>query len=420
MDAREFLDRIGLGKDCVDPERHVNLFLREMEKGLRTEGGSSLLMLPSYIRGTGRPVPGGEAAVLDFGGTHLRAARAVFGEGGSVSVDGTAETAAPGTEGEISQEEMFLRMAEAVLPFLGPEGRIGVVFSNAFRYLPDGDALLLEMSKGSMVRFTPGTSVREGLIRALRGLGAEGPLRVRVINDTDAVLLSALAGGTVNAAGFVLGTGTNVAYMEKASRIRKEDCGDEGLVSVNVETAGFSLDNSAVPDRMLDRESGGEGIHAHEKKMSGAYLGRLAVLTGILAAEEGLASQSFADRLEREKSIRLGEAEKFLEGEESSLDGICASEEERALLARILEALERRAGTLAACDIAAVAARMRGNGAEGPVTVAVNGSTFHRNRIIREACAETLDRLRDRTGELVLVSSADGTLAGAAAAAFSL
>ena len=120
---------------------------------------------------------------------------------------------------------------------------------------------------------------------------------------------------------------------------------------MNTEAGGFALDAAAAPDLLLDRESGSQGIHTHEKKMSGAYLGRLAVLTGILAAEEGLASQSFADRLEREKSIRLGEAEKFLEGEESSLDRICASEEERALLARILEALERRAGTMAASHI---------------------------------------------------------------------
>ena len=420
MDAKGFLRRIGLGPDCVDAERQIGLLLREMEEGLRKEGGSSLLMLPSYVRGAGRPVPGGEAAALDFGGTNLRAARVRFDGRGKASVLGETVSAAPGTEREISQEEMFREMAEAVLPFLGPEGRIGVVFSNAFRYLPDGDGLLMEMSKGSRVRFVPGTSIREGLTGALRELGAEGPFRVRVINDTDAVLLSALARGNGNAAGFVLGTGTNVAYMERAANVLKEDCGREGTVSVNVETAGFSLDPVAAPDRLLDRESGTEGMHVHEKKISGAYLGRLAVLTGMLASEEGLASREFAGRLEREGKIRLEEAERFLSGNASSLDGVCRTEEERELMREILRALERRAGRLAACDIASAAARMRENGAEGPVTVAVNGSTFHRNRVVRESCLELLERLRDRTGEMVLVSSEGDTLAGAAASAFFL
>ncbi len=418
MPIDDYLNRIGLGEGCPDAGRTVRDFLAEMEKGLSEEAGSSLLMLPGYISAWGEIVPDEQTAVLDAGGTNLRAASVVFCRDGEARVTGSAESLMPGKDRTITAEEMFLAMAEAVKPFIGPSGRIALCFSYAFRYCPDGDGLLMEVSKENRVEFEPGTSIAGGLISALRKLDVRGPLSVRVVNDTDAVLLSALASGERNCIGFVLGTGVNIAYMERTEEIGKLRGDLPPVMSVNTETAGFSLSDNAVPDLMLDRESELPGQHLFEKKVGGGYLGRLIALTGMLAAEEGLVSPELAENLGNAGRLKLSDVARFLEGEENVIASMCAGAEDADVLRSICTAVERRAGRLAACALAAVMSKMREGGTEGKITVAENGSTFRKNLVIRNACMEQLDALKDRTGSFEFISSENDTLKGAAASVF--
>lgn len=106
------------------------------------------------------------------------------------------------------------------------------------------------------------------------------------------------AGGCI--LGAIFGTGTNGAYLEDVSKIKKlannpEVLAKGGKMTVNTEWGGFNNTRTTLPttafDNKLDRESINPRFQAFEKFISGMYLGEVArniLLALIDAAPEPL------------------------------------------------------------------------------------------------------------------------------------
>ena len=78
--VREFLLNYGLLDPSFDVQDCAERMREEMERGLRGEA-SSYLMIPTYLKTTGGVPEGEYAAVIDAGGTNFRSALAHFEHG---------------------------------------------------------------------------------------------------------------------------------------------------------------------------------------------------------------------------------------------------------------------------------------------------------------------------------------------------
>lgn len=110
----------------IDRQAMIGTFISEMEKGLKGEK-SSLMMIPTYVGVNGKIPQGAKAAVLDAGGTNFR--------GGIVTIppaiSDKQNQPMPGTKGEVDEETFYKAFADEVkrvLP-LATTKKIGWCFS---------------------------------------------------------------------------------------------------------------------------------------------------------------------------------------------------------------------------------------------------------------------------------------------------
>ena len=410
------LQTLGVHPSCVDVDEQIKLFLSEMDKGLRDTEPSSLMMLPTYLAAAGSMRAGQRVAVLDAGGTNLRAAQVVFDEAGRAKTLKLEKSYMPGTRGAVDSDEMFRIFAKALLPMLDENGLVTVCFSYAFRSLPGGEAEILEFGKEVDVIGAVGKKVAAGIENALRALGCTQQLQIRVINDTAAVLYAALATGCRSAVGFILGTGTNTAYMGNTRNICAASEFAAPQMLINMESGGYALGPLGTVDRELDADSLIPGYHLHEKMTSGAYLGEITLRTAKKLAAEGFFSQKGAAALAQLQSITMPQLADLLENA-GELASLLEAEEDRAVLRETALAVQRRAGKLVAANIAAVLLRMRQNGETDTIAIEENGTTFQKTAALRGQCMDELAARADRLGAYRFVQTEDDTLVGSAAAA---
>lgn len=93
----------------LDRQMLIGLFLEEMEKGLRREK-SSLMMIPTYVSVDGRIPQGSSAAVLDAGGTNFRGAIVSI----PPLITEKRNQPMPGAKGEVDEESFYRTFAEEV------------------------------------------------------------------------------------------------------------------------------------------------------------------------------------------------------------------------------------------------------------------------------------------------------------------
>ena len=410
------LQQMGMHPACVDVDEQIDGFLSEMEKGLADREPSSLMMLPTYLAAAGSMCAGVPVAVLDAGGTNLRAAQVVFDESGKAQTLKLQKSFMPGTRGAVSAEEMYGAFAEALLPMLSENGLATVCFSYAFRSLPGGEAEILEFGKEVDVIGAVGSHVAAGIEAALRKLGCEQQLTIRVINDTAAVLYAALATGCRSAVGFILGTGTNTAYMENTENICAASEFAAPQMLINMESGGYALGPLGEVDRELDSESLIPAYHLHEKMVSGAYLGPITLRTAQKLAAAGFFTEAGAAALQKLHAVTMPQLADLLEDKGELAELLCTAED-RAVLCEIALAVQKRAGKLVAANLAAVLLRMRQNGEAGTIAIEANGTTFQKTAALREQCMAELAARADRLGSYRFVQTEDDTLVGSAAAA---
>ena len=140
MTVAQFLEKHGFVTQ-FDMEKICGVYFSEMKEGLCGRE-SSLAMLPAFLSPVCGNKNGRKCVVIDAGGTNLRAGIASFGENGVV-IDNFKETRLPGSNGEISADELTVTLAR--------DGYPDALFKN------------IRESGGTVVQRFPGVYYIEGL-----------------------------------------------------------------------------------------------------------------------------------------------------------------------------------------------------------------------------------------------------------------
>ncbi|HNX35164.1 MAG TPA: hexokinase [Kiritimatiellia bacterium] len=388
MSDREvsFLKQNGLDVAGIDREALLKAFEEEMSAGLAGTP-SSLMMIPSFIS-IDKPVKTDTpVVVLDAGGTNLRAAVVRINAAGAAEIGAFFKRPMPGTQGEVSEDGFYDAFADFLMPVIAESESIGFCFSYPAEIMPDCDAKLLRWSKQIQVPSVVGTMIGSGLLKHLAQRGYKR--RVVILNDTVATLL---AGKSVGVArdysayvGFILGTGTNTAYVERNSRITKRsDLDKSGAMAINVESGAFRRVAQSRFDKLMDAATNDCGHYTFEKMISGAYLGWLGFVVLGEAAKAGFFSPLAAARIASWKTVTNKDLDDFC-GAAPAADNpfldAAFTEADRAAVVQLCTPVYERAAVLTAVNIAsAIIKTGEGQNPDRPVCVNVDGSTYHRTR----------------------------------------
>ena len=368
----------------IDRQAMIGTFISEMEKGLKGEK-SSLMMIPTYVGVNGKIPQGAKAAVLDAGGTNFR--------GGIVTIppaiSDKQNQPMPGTKGEVDEESFYKAFADEVkrvLP-LATTKKIGWCFSYPAEATPSLDAKLVHWTKNIQAPAIIGQYVGAELLKRLGGG------EIAIVNDTVATLLAAKAteGDKTYSSyiGFILGTGTNSAYVEKNKNILKLEGADaDGSMIINAESGGFDKIETSAFDKAADAKTGNPGVHIFEKLIAGAYLGPVGLEIYKAAAKAGMFSAKAAAAIGGRGALETMDFDNFCaefkkEGRDNVLDSIFADADDAKLARRLGIPVFERAAVLTAIHLAAFVIKSgEGNDPAAPVAINADGSTYYKTRAI--------------------------------------
>lgn len=368
----------------INRQAMLTSLLSEMEKGLKGEK-SSLMMIPTYVGVNGKIPEGAKAIVLDAGGTNFR--------GGIVTIPPAVEDKCnqpmPGTKGEVDVESFYNAFASEVKRLDGKATveKIGWCFSYPAEATSDLDARLVRWTKNIEAPGVVGQYVGKEL------LARTGGKSIAVVNDTVATLLAAKAteGDKTYSSyiGFILGTGTNTAYVEKNRNIVKlPDADPEGSMIINAESGSFDKAPDSVFDKAVDAKSGNPGFGLFEKKIAGAYLGQLGLEIYKAAAREGLFSAKAVSAILGLGSLETMDLDNFCAafkkpGRDNVLDTIFAESADADVARRLGIPVFERAVVLTAIQLAAFVIKSgEGTDASAPVAINADGSTYYKTRAV--------------------------------------
>ena len=271
-----FLQRHGQAPEQLDMAALTASFRSAMEAGLRGEGG--LPMMPTYLSDAGTLPGETPVAVLDAGGTHLRAA-VVSTHNGSTLVTQSETLPLPGSKAPVSWEDFIAASVDLLEPRLDEVRHIGVCFCYPAEATPEHDLRVQTMTKEVRISGCEGQLVCASLAAELKRRGRTG-FTFTALNDTAAALL--LGKTTIppryasGFAGMVMGTGMNTCCVLPAERIPKLGQSEAGArMLVNLESGSFTDVPQGDFDRALDAASENPGAYLFEKMISGRYLGEL-------------------------------------------------------------------------------------------------------------------------------------------------
>lgn len=320
--------------------------------------------------------------------------------------------------------------------------KMGFTFSFPVEQKGIDEGYLLRWTKGFDIADAIGANVCELLQKELDALGC--PVRVTaLINDTVGTLMarSYTSGpGSSTFLGAIFGTGTNGAYLEKSTNIRKLRV-DAGAVSedmvVNTEWGAFDTNLAVLPstihDVKLDSLSNNVGMQLFEKRVSGMFLGELLRLTlvhlwGQKAFLQDREKESVASLFQPWTfdssllSIAVADSSESLNSIKNSLaDGLSISvplERDLLTIKQVSLAIGKRSARLAAVAIAAIALKEKTARPElDEIDVGVDGSLIEFFPNYQDYIQEALEEIFKRMGTSVKIRlglARDGSGVGAA------
>ena len=408
----------------IDRQAMIATFLSEMEKGLKGEP-SSLRMIPTYVGVNGKIPQGAKAAVLDAGGTNFRSA--------VVSIPPTIEDKMnqpmPGAKSDVTEDEFYGAFAEE-LKRVAPKATVkkyGWCFSYNCDATPELDAKLNCWTKGIRAPMIVGQYVGKELLKRLGGG------EIAIVNDTVATLLAAKAteGDKTYSSylGFILGTGTNTAYVEKNRNIVKlQGLDPSGSMIINAESGSFDKLAQSNFDKAMDQKTQDPGHNPLEKMIAGGYLGGVGLELYKAAAKAGLFSAKAASAIGGIGALETMDFDNFCaafkkEGRDNPLDAIFADPDDAKMARRLGIPVFERAAVLTAIHLAAFCIKS-GEGADDSAPIAINadGSTYYKTRAIpfADTVKKELDDMlvqRRNIHYCITPRVADAPMVGAAIAA---
>lgn len=429
MSPEEFLENHGFISFNLDRAALLAAFSHEMEEGLAGRP-SSLKMLPSYVSPEGELRRDTPVCVLDAGGTNLRGATVEFPSGSTTAkIEHKEKEQMPGATQYVAPDDFYSVFAAHVnrtMPFAKIPA-VGFCFSYACETSPTGDGKLLYWTKQIQAPEIIGQWVGAELARRLKPT----PPRILVLNDTVTTLL---AGKTTERPGqrhsayigFILGTGTNTAYVERNANILKApDAVPGGSMVINAESGGFSRIAQSDFDKAMDAKTHDAGHQVFEKMIAGAYLGRLGLEVLKAAANENFFSREAAQAIQALDSLESIDLDNFCANfrndRPNPLDAVFTNDSDRAVARRLATPVFERAAILTAIHLAAFIVKTGGGiDANAPVSVCIDGSTYYKTRAVSfpELVQAELDQMlkpRNIAFELTVCPD-DAPMVGAAAA----
>ncbi|KAG9249457.1 glucokinase [Emericellopsis atlantica] len=414
-DSLEHLDPMDRAK-AVAREFHVSSetietgtghFVKQLSEGLLADG-TTLLQVPSYVTNLPNGTEKGVCLAIDLGGTNLRVCSVEL-HGDSTHTLTQSKAAVPAALMTAkTYRDLFGFIARHTEAFM--EEHMPGTLDSWRRIVKDGqvtDELRRQrlhplgftfsftfdqhaIDKGRLMYWTKAFNIDDAVGRDPCAMLQEAldelhlPLLVTaLVNDTVGTLAArayASPGRSETLLGAIFGTGTNGAYVEKMTNIKKlhsqpgfADPGQAAFMVLNTEWGGFDKELSVLPttkyDETLDRASVNPRDQHYEKRISGLYLGEL--LRRVILAEMqsptpcfSLSAQSHS-RLHIPYSIDssflsviIGDQSPTLERAREEISKVLSvrqvSVSDAAALQVIAEAIGRRAARLSAIAIAGV------------------------------------------------------------------
>lgn len=424
MKINNWLKKQKIAAEAYDADILLDRFLKEMDRGLNGED-SSLAMIPAYVGAESVVTPEKPVAVIDAGGTHLRAGMVCFNATGEIELSHFSKQPMPGRDHERSAAEFYTVLVDALEPLKDEFEQIGFCFSYPATILPNFDGRLLHWTKEVKIPELVGQNIGSGLLAALEERGISGK-RIVLLNDTVATLLAGLAEGQKFKAssyiGFILGTGTNTAYVERNKNIGKfaEPLG-LGSQVINIESGGFAEFERGPVDLQLDERSENPGQHIFEKTISGVYMGPLSLELLQALIPEGIFSNSGSAALSIMNELSTIHIDNLAagNGRDTGVLGTEAfSDADREIMKTVFAAVVDRAALLTAVNIsAAVIKSGEGLDAERPICVNIDGSTYYKTYQLADRVQAHLGRLLVPRGlHIRCIQIEDAPIAGAAIA----
>lgn len=373
QDVMEFLEKHQISPSSVDIESLCNYKLSQMKDG--EEGKeSSIAMVKSYCNPVQSIPINKKVAVIDAGGTNLRTCTVYFDENLNPVFEDFQHVSMPGIKDEVSSRTFFCVFADQVERLVDTVDSMGFCFSYAAKILPDHDGVPFLLSKEIKAPTVVGKHLGKELFEELTVRGHDmSKKKIIVMNDTVTTLLAALPAaknlGCEGCIGFILGTGTNTAFM-----------GKNGII--NEESAGLDIRLGDIDRRFTDSTLN-PNEHLLEKAISGAYLGPLALMIIKTAAAEGVFTKAFVNAISSIEQLNTVEISSFVEGTPSVLDSCISSNQDSQKLKTILEAFIERAAKISAANIAA-SILYTDYGKDKSVLVNADGTTFYNTPGMKE------------------------------------
>ena len=418
-----FLKKYDQHPEAIHMAELTETFVSEMKAGLAGEP-SSLMMIPTYLAADGN-IPLGETAIaIDAGGTNLRTALVTFTETG-IEVSDFTKRPMPGTLKPLTKEEFLAEMVDYLKPLVAKANKIGFCFSFPAEVQPDHDARVVMFCKEVNITGGEGMMICREIADALKAAGVETPVHFVLLNDTVATLLGGPNPGPGERMdgqiGFILGTGTNTAYVERCANIKKLGAAaGTGNMIINTESGIFDKVPLGEFDRRMDAASVNPNDHLFEKMISGVYLGAVIRETVLQAAREGLFSAE--NTVLSLPEISMVEVDAFLRQPygDNVIANTCATDDDRELMYTFIDRALDRGAKLVTVNMAALLEQMDGGKRmSAPCRIVVEGSTFHKCYSYRERIERYMKEfVNEQLGRYYIFTSGDDVnLAGSAGAA---
>jgi hexokinase len=424
----DFIKTNNLAADSISHKTIIEDLLNEMEKGL-VGNRSSLAMLPSYLH-TDSSVPLNTPVIaLDAGGTNFRSAVITFRESNRIDIEDYQTYMMPGIESEVAKKDFFNILADYVRPLLSRSERIGFCFSYPVEISRNNDGRLLYFTKEIKAPEVTGSYICRSLREALSEKGINDRWSFTLLNDTVATLLAGKADSSSceydSYIGFILGTGSNTAYIEDGSKILKDpSLHTKGYQIINAESGMFNLIPRNKIDKEFDNKTNNPGSYIFEKMVSGAYLGPLALEYLKSAVDFDIFSRSGGKILDSIREFSTKDMNDFLlsgTGSDASIILSSLTGADRIASTTIIEAVVERAALLASINLTAFILKSgKGSRPEKPVCITADGSTLYWVKDLKEKMESYLTAILTEEYEryFKIIKIENAPLIGAAIAGF--
>uniref|UniRef100_A0A674F3Q6 Hexokinase-2 n=1 Tax=Salmo trutta TaxID=8032 RepID=A0A674F3Q6_SALTR len=433
---QRILDALRLSQEqLLDVKRRMG---EEMNRGLAKESHdqATVKMLPTFVRSMPDGTESGEFLALDLGGTNFRVLLVRVRRGKRRSVEMHNKIyAIPQEAMQGTGEELFDHIVHCIADFLeymGMKGAslpLGFTFSFPCHQSKLDQGILLKWTKGFKATGCEGEDVVTLLKDAIYRREEFDLDVVAVVNDTVGTMMTCGYEDPLCEVGLIVGTGTNVCYMEEMQNMELVD-GSEGKMCVNMEWGAFGdhgeLDDFSTDfDKAVDEHSANPGKQTYEKMISGMYLGEIVRNVLLEFTTKGLL---FRGKLsERLKTRGIFET-KFLSQIESDrlalrqvrsilqhLGLTSSTCDDSILVKEVCSVVACRAAQLCGAGLAAVVDKIRQNRnlPELKITVGVDGTLYKLHPHFSNFMHETVRDLAPQC-KVTFIQSEDGSGKGAA------